>query len=275
MKEYSKWKDSEVKELFNLIENYRDKNASLLSAFSEYAKLSGRKRNSVRNYYYQELAELQKNSARAKSLKIDTSKHLITTSTLFSEFETKEILTKILRMNSTGISIRKACLTLAENDINKMVRYQNKYRSVLKNNPELIEDIKKELKTNTKEIPNNVVYLKKQETKCISESDINSLFLGLIKLVKKSAAESVERKILADLEVSNSTLRKTLVKLTKAEQDLKDLSSQLQTQKNEYDKIRAENIYLKTELANFLNGKTKKSLSEFMAEIKRNNIKVN
>ena len=60
MKEYSKWKDNEVKELFTLIENYRDKNASLLSAFSEYAKLSGRKRNSVRNYYYQELAELQK-----------------------------------------------------------------------------------------------------------------------------------------------------------------------------------------------------------------------
>ena len=271
MKEYSKWKDNEVKELFSLIENYKEQNASLLSAFSKYAKNSGRKRNSVRNYYYQELAELKQNPNRAISLNIDVNKHIVSSSVLFSEAETREILTTILKYHSKGLSIRKACLTLAENDINKMVRYQNKYRSVLKNEPELIEEIKKELKITAKEnvVPNNVVYLKKQQVKTISESDINSLLLGLIKLVKKSAAESAEKKILADLEISNSTLRKTLTKLSKAEQDLKDLTLKLETQQNEYEKMRLENIYLKTEIANLLNNKPTKKLSTFMAEIKK------
>lgn len=61
MKNYSRWKDEEIKQLFDIVEKNRKENRSLLSAFSEYAKLSGRKRNSIRNYYYQELSELQKN----------------------------------------------------------------------------------------------------------------------------------------------------------------------------------------------------------------------
>ena len=284
MKEYSRWSNQEVKNLFSTIEKYKEKNASLLSAFSEYAKTSGRKRNSVRNYYYQELAELQKNNKRAEQLEIDISKHTITNSILFSQEETKDIISKILSLSSQGFSIRKACLTLAKNDINKMVRYQNKYRSVLKNNPELINSIKKELKLSENQVKqqsqniNNVIYLKKQEERKISESDINSLFLGLIKMVKRSAADSVEKKIISDLEYSNSTLRKTLIKLSKAEQDLRDLSKKLEIQSAEFEKLKLENIYLKTELANFLNTKKsepRKTLSDFISEIKHKNINVN
>lgn len=277
MKEYSKWQDKEIKELFLVVEKYKQKNASLLAAFSEYAKISGRKRNSVRNYYYQELAELQKNKIRAAKLNININNHTITNSVLFSNEETKEILTKILTYNSLGYSIRKACLLLADNDINKMVRYQNKYRSVLKNDPQLIEKIKSEIsskenKQQSKSLPNNVVYFKKQDQKKLSDNDINSLFLGLIKLVKKSAAENIEKKIMEDLECSNSTLRKTLIKLTKAEQDICDLSEKMKSQSLELEKVKIENMYLRTELADLLNKKknqTQKSLSSFLKEVKQ------
>lgn len=279
MKNYSRWKDKEIKQLFDIVEKNKKENRSLLSAFSEYAKLSGRKRNSIRNYYYQELSELQKNKSRANKLNINIKNHIVNESVLFSTDETREIISNILKLNSEGYSIRKACLKLANNNVELMVRYQNKYRSVLKSNPELINEITKELNIKNKVMettksnsPNNLIYFKKQEPKVISEKDINSLFLGLIKLVKKSAAESVEKKLISELDFANSTLRKTLVKLSKSEQDLKEMSSSFENIKIENEKLRLENAYLRSEIANFMNKpkqQKQKTLSAFISEIKQ------
>lgn len=279
MKNYSRWKDEEIKQLFDIVEKNRKENRSLLSAFSEYAKLSGRKRNSIRNYYYQELSELQKNKSRANKLNINIKNHIVNESVLFSTNETREIISNILKLNSEGYSIRKACLKLANNNVELMVRYQNKYRSVLKSNPELINEITKELniknkivETTKSNFPNNLIYFKKQEPKVISEKDINSLFLGLIKLVKKSAAESVEKKLISELDFANSTLRKTLVKLSKTEQDLKEMSTSFENIKIENEKLRLENAYLRSEIANFMNKpktQKQKTLSAFISEIKQ------
>lgn len=278
MKNYSSWKEEEIKQLFKIVEDSKKLNKSLLTAFSEYAKISGRKRNSVRNYYYQELSELQKNKARAIKLGINIKNHVVNESVLFTTSETKDIITKILKLNSEGFSIRKACLQLANNDIDLMVRYQNKYRSVLKSNPKLIDEISSELnlkdfKTspNLKNSHDNLIYFKKQEPKVISENDINSLFLGLIKLVKKSAAESVEKKLISELDFANSTLRKTLVKLSKIEQDFKEIENAYEKVKIENEKIKLENAYLRSEIANFLNKpkQKQKTLSAFISEIKQ------
>lgn len=279
MKNYSRWKDEEIKQLFDIVEKNRKENRSLLSAFSEYAKLSGRKRNSIRNYYYQELSELQKNKSRANKLNINIKNHIVNESVLFSTNETREIISNILKLNSEGYSIRKACLKLANNNVELMVRYQNKYRSVLKSNPELINEITKELNIKNKVVettksnfPNNLIYFKKQEPKVISEKDINSLFLGLIKLVKKSAAESVEKKLISELDFANSTLRKTLVKLSKTEQDLKEMTTSFENIKIENEKLRLENAYLRSEIANFMNKpkqQKQKTLSAFISEIKQ------
>ena len=279
MKNYSRWKDEEIKQLFDIVEKNRKENRSLLSAFSEYAKLSERKRNSIRNYYYQELSELQKNKSRANKLNINIKNHIVNESVLFSTNETREIISNILKLNSEGYSIRKACLKLANNNVELMVRYQNKYRSVLKSNPELINEITKELniknkivETTKSNFPNNLIYFKKQEPKVISEKDINSLFLGLIKLVKKSAAESVEKKLISELDFANSTLRKTLVKLSKTEQDLKEMSTSFENIKIENEKLRLENAYLRSEIANLMNKpktQKQKTLSAFISEIKQ------
>lgn len=279
MKNYSRWKDEEIKQLFDIVEKSRKENRSLLSAFSEYAKLSGRKRNSIRNYYYQELSELQKNKSRANKLNINIKNHIVNESVLFSKNETRKIISNILKLNSEGYSIRKACLKLANNNVELMVRYQNKYRSVLKSNPELINEIIKELNIKNKVMedtksnsPNNLIYFKKQEPKVISEKDINSLFLGLIKLVKKSAAESVEKKLISELDFANSTLRKTLVKLSKTEQDLKEMSTSFENIKIENEKLRLENAYLRSEIASFMNKpkpQKQKTLSAFISEIKQ------
>ena len=283
VKNYSKWKNEEVINLFATVEKFKKENKSLLEAFAEYSKLSGRKRNSIRNYYYLELANLQQNTERAKSLNINTSLHLISPVKSFSEEETNKVIKELLKLKCMGYSVRKACLKLANNDINEMVRIQNKYRSLLKTNPNFIKSLLNSLKqeglSEVKETTlNNVVYFKKPEPKTVSEKDINTLFLGLIKLVKKSAAESVEKSLLADLDFANSSLRKTLVKLSKTEQELKETTIKLKNQEEELNKLKLENSYLKTEIANFLTLKNKpenkqKTLSAFINEIKQKQIK--
>ena len=64
------WNNSEVASLFKVIEEKKEKGASLRRAFEEHAKKYNRKPNSVRNYYYQEIDKLCRDGARVKKLKI-------------------------------------------------------------------------------------------------------------------------------------------------------------------------------------------------------------
>lgn len=272
----SRWKDEEVKALFNMVEKYKIENKSLLHAFSEYAKLYGRKKNSVRNYYYQELNNLAKDNERCKSLDINIEKHKTNTINAFSELETRKIIKEILRLKCLGNSVRKACLTLAEGNVELMVRYQNKYRSVLKSNANLIGKLLEELKRDglnvaePKPATSNIIQFKRPQQKSLDDKDINALFLGLIKLVKKTATENVEKKLSSELDFSNSTLRKTLVKLSNTTQELNEAKLEKNRLLSENNKLKEENKNLKSEIANFLNkNKNKhKSLAEFINQIK-------
>ena len=261
MKNYSPWQNNEIKNLFNMIESYKQKNIPLLKAFDDYAKLSGRKRNSVRNYYYAEISELKKNENKRTLLDIDLKKHEISETKIFSTNETKNLIDEINKKRANGISIRKACLELANGDATKMVRYQNKYRMMTKENKKL----------------DNVIYMQKKENKSISEKDIDSLFLGLIRLVKKSASETIQQKLAGELEFSNSSLRKTLVKLNKTETELNISLEKIKNLNLELDKLKSENQELRSSIANIFNkNKTKtKKLSEFLNEVKNKQKNVN
>ena len=238
MKTYCSWTNTEIKTLFDMVENYKQKNIPLLKVFDDYAKQFGRKRNSVRNYYYEELNELKNNEEKRKLLNINLSLHEINDVKNFSSEETKNLLEEISKQTQNGISIRKACLNLAGGDATKMIRYQNKYRTLI--------NAKKQ---NT----SNVVYMQKKENKNISEKDIDSLFLGLIRLVKKSAQESVEKKLASELEVTSSTLRKTLVKLNKTESQLNLSLTNIKNLNTEIENLKNENQILRSEIANSFN----------------------
>jgi len=51
-----KWKEQEVKELFSTVEECKRKGQPISNAFSAHALKYSRRCNSVRNYYYAELA---------------------------------------------------------------------------------------------------------------------------------------------------------------------------------------------------------------------------
>lgn len=222
------WKNQEVKDLFSTVENYKNDNKALKEAFVCHAKKYGRKPNSVRNYYYHEIDNLASDSPRLKKLGIDLEKHQKSEIAYFSEAEEKALMERIDRMVKDGVSVRKACLALSNGDVSKMLRYQNKYRNFL---------AKQKPKYENKD---NIIKFASKKSG-ITDGELQALFMGLVRLVKRNAQEEYDSKLTAQLDKANASLRKALVEMSGKEKELKDL-------KNNFLKIKEENLALKQEL---------------------------
>lgn len=233
------WSSEEVISLFSAVEEAKDKNISLKFAFIEHAKKYSRQPNSVRNYYYHEVDNLYKDKARKKELGIDLEKHKKSSIRYFSQEQESELMKKIEELVSQGNSVRKACFTLAKGDVGEMLRYQNKYRNFL---------------AKKKPSENNIIKFTQKKKEGLSESDLNSLFLGLVRLVKKSALEEVNEKFREEKENANSLLRQALIDLGKKEREILSL-------KESFLKLKKENETLIKSMMVKSNDKTNK-LSE-------------
>ena len=199
----SKWTRAQID---LLLEKTKQGNVRM-HAFEEVAKQTRRKTNSVRNYYY-------KNLAKEKAVFAS-----------FSAVEVTQMLREIVLGTSRGESVRSICLRLANGDKAKMLRFQNKYRAVLKATPERIVQVKEMLEgqgyfvklpyqTNfLDKLPSNVVTMPKREDKRLADADINNLFAGLLRLIKKQAEDGAKSQIDA-LKMEIESL-KTHSKITK------------------------------------------------------------
>ena len=249
MKSYSKWTDEEVVRLFRFIEDGKKQNNNLSGMFCLYAKLTNRKPNSVRNYYYAELNELENNKERREKLGIDISLHQKVEQKEFTEDETENLVLEILRLTSKGISVRKACMQLAGGDIDKMVRLQNKFRSVVVKNKPLYDKCLSTLKIEKPNVklqkPNNVVSFVNPKN-LLSESDINSLFMGLVRLVQKQTEERVIRENIG-LTNANDILKRMIIKINEKEKEIKTLQKmfKLESLKNQKLNTEIQNLRIK------------------------------
>ena len=145
------------------------------------------------------------------------------------------------------MSVRKACLKLAGDNLGKMIRFQNKYRNVLKGNQALLSQCIKELKEEGIEVnikqkvtpcPNNILVMPKQKG-ALSDKDIEALFMGLVRLVKRVANEQAEVQNRIEMKRTNDNLAKAYVELSSKESEIKNLSTSL-------EKLKSENKNLKT-----------------------------
>lgn len=236
------WKNSEVKELFSVVEDYKDKNKSLREAFIAHAEKYGRKPNSVRNYYYHEVDNLKEDEKRLSKLGIDLARHNKTSIVYFSEEEELNLMQKIDQLVKRGVSVRKACLNLSGGDVGQMLRYQNKYRNFLAKQKinESNTKIKNEKVEITKESEvgngNNIITFRKMQ-KTLTDSEVQSLFMGLVRLVKRNAIEESEEKYKRQITLANDNLRKAITELNNRERDFSRL-------KEDYLKIKLENSKL-------------------------------
>ncbi len=130
------WRPEEEELLFKEIENSESTGKPLKKVFEAVARATGRKPNSIRNFYY----------ARIKEKDLSTSALHAGAFVPFSEEEIRQLLRTVLSAQANGISVRACTMSMGGGDNKAMLRYQNKYRALLKNRPKLVEQVAAELR---------------------------------------------------------------------------------------------------------------------------------
>lgn len=83
-------------------------------------------------------------------------------------------------------------------------------------------------------MPNNIVKFKQ---KFLTDNDINSLFLGLVKLIKKNAQETVEERARQEKQNSATLLKEAYLELSKKEKELFSVKENLKSLKLENERL--------------------------------------
>ena len=94
----------------------------------------GRKPNSVRNYYYMQLRG-QGDASIRRAAPFET----------FTQEQVHALLRQVLQAKGEGQSVRACVTAMAGGDRAMMLRYQNKYRAILRKHPEMIRQVCREL----------------------------------------------------------------------------------------------------------------------------------
>ena len=128
------WSDTEEKLLWETAEEAQVKGLPLKAVFEHIAEHTGRKPNSIRNYYYQQVRAREADRPRAARF------------TPFTQDEVDTLMRNVLTAVGRGQSVRACLHDISGGDHSRMLRYQNKYRSVLKSRPEYVQSIVDQLR---------------------------------------------------------------------------------------------------------------------------------
>lgn len=134
--ERSGWRPEEEDMLFAMVEEVKRSARPLKAAFEAVAERTGRKPNSIRNYYYQRV----RSDERLTGILGQNSAFVP-----FTQEEMTALLRRVLADQAKGISVRACTLAMGNGENKAMLRYQNKYRSLVKGNPELVKRVIREL----------------------------------------------------------------------------------------------------------------------------------
>lgn len=192
------WTEEETRKLWQEIEAASESGAPLRGVFERMGAALGRKPNSVRNYYYMRLRDRGDDTLR-RAQPFET----------FTEEEIHDLLRRILTARAQGQSVRSCVTALAGGDRTKMLRYQNKYRSILRKKPGLIARVCEEMQSEGLPCPPPPVTVtvrpisREADPLPAVDPDVQQILRALSSLaeraVKKPAAESDRLKVQRDL----------------------------------------------------------------------------
>ncbi len=135
MNKINGYTEEEAMGLIEFIYAGKSAGKTLSYLFETYGKEHSRAKGSVRNYYYAFLKkrddERVQRILEGKDLRAGEIRP-------FTEEETDDMLKRVLAERSKGISVRKAIMNVSEGDERLMLRMQNKYRNLLKKQPERV-----------------------------------------------------------------------------------------------------------------------------------------
>lgn len=142
MKNMYGYKEKDVIGLAELLKTRQNK--PLSSVFEEYGLKSGKAKGTVRNLYYA-LAKISRTDKEFCNKYLGGVPLSVGKIVEFNKCEEKNLIKKILIAKESGLSVRSVIMQLAGGDAKTALRFQNKYRNAVKNNPELVNGIIKEL----------------------------------------------------------------------------------------------------------------------------------
>lgn len=140
------WAAEETRLMWDEVRRASEGGGTLKTAFVAVAEKTGRKPDSIRNFYYQSL--------KAEDAPEELQKMRAQPFTPFSHEEIEWMLREILKARGEGESVRACVQRLGNGDRALALRYQNKYRSILKNRSELIGETLAALREEGFECPN-------------------------------------------------------------------------------------------------------------------------
>lgn len=194
---YNNWNKKDIELLVESVEN-ENKKESNMSVFRVLAKKYNLSPLTIRNIYY-----------KSRTDKKRKYNH-------FDVEESKSIFNQINDLVSKGNSVRRSCLIIAGEDQSLFLRYQNKYRKMLKQASENVKTIK------TKD-------------RRLSDIDIQNLFMAVVGLIKKSTAFDVGKYYKTIINDYHLRLNNALIELNKKNTLLSEVLK-------ENEKLKGENI---------------------------------
>lgn len=203
------WTYEETDTLFREARAAGESGLPIKSVFDKVALLTGRKPNSIRNYYYLKLKE-----------NTDLGK---TTFVPFQPDEVRSLMRTMLIEQAKGRSVRSIAMEMGASDKRAMLRFQNKYRSVVRSNPDYVQKVMQELTDEGLPCYNPFVRraLKKQRdiSHTLSELaqnlacagvDADAFFQSLSALAGKAAQPDGKTEQLARMQMQNKVLERQL-----------------------------------------------------------------
>ncbi len=196
-------------DLIGLAEHIKNqKSTTLTQTFKDYAQKSGKAEGTVRNMYYA-LLKACKTDEELRKKYFDGLPPQVNEIVEFTDQEVKDLIRAVARAKKQGKSARSAITELSNGDIKTALRYQNKYRTALKNPTPLV------LKT-LEEINGDALSLTKSRVQSVvTDTQLNRLKREIDSLVEKltrknkTENEALKKRV-AGLELENLRLKRLL-----------------------------------------------------------------
>ena len=127
------WSENENKLLWETADEAQQQGLPLKTVFEQIARQTGRRPNSIRNYYYAQVRSRDDGHTPAARF------------VPFTQPEVDWLMEQVLIARAEGQSVRSCLQKLSGGDHSLMLRYQNKYRAVIKSRPDYVHALVEKL----------------------------------------------------------------------------------------------------------------------------------
>lgn len=127
------WSERENQLLWETADEAQQQGLPLKAVFEQIAQATGRRPNSIRNYYYAQVRNREDGHPHAARF------------VPFTPEEVDWLMEQVLTARAAGQSVRSCLQKLSGGDHSLMLRYQNKYRAVIKSRPDYVRALVEKL----------------------------------------------------------------------------------------------------------------------------------